>query len=195
MDIKELLKQHADILDQMGTLRALLDLPNSGPLAVDMGRRLDVLAATVALHLSIEDRDFYPALLASTAEKCRETAERFFVEMGHLRRAFLNYREKWKSDRDIRSRFRAFVEETQPIFSLLETRIQRENKELFPLWANKDIGVSPAVSPRSADPGEIPKTTDLAGKNFDPFAQEEISVLRQRSKRNDSPGRSAASSH
>ncbi|MBK8869526.1 MAG: hemerythrin domain-containing protein [Elusimicrobia bacterium] len=194
MDIGDLLKQHADIVDQMGILRALLDLPNSAPLAVDVGRRLDVLAATVALYLSFEDREVYPALLASPTEKNRDIAERLFVEMGHLRRAFLNYREKWKSDRDIQSRFRAFVEETQQVFSLVEARIQKENKELIPLWANKDLGSPSLVSPRGANPAGTTETTDLAGKNFDPFAQVDISVLRQRGKRNVSPGRSAASS-
>lgn len=195
MDIRELLKQHADIIEQMGTLRALLDLPNSAPLSVDMGRRLDVLAATVALHLSIEDREFYPALLVSGHDKCRDTAERFFVEMGHLRRAFLNYREKWKLDRDIQSRFRAFVEETQQIFSLVETRIQRENKELFPLWAEEKGRAIPVTgAPGVASSNGSPEPTDMVGKNFDPFAQEDMSVLRQRGKQNVSPGRSAASS-
>lgn len=188
MDIGELIKQHSDISDQVGTIRALLDMPNSAPLAVDMGRRLDVLAATVALHLSIEDREFYPALLASPNEKCRDTAERFFVEMGHLRRAFLNYRDTWRSDRDIQARFRSFVEETHRVFSLLETRIRRENKELIPLWENNDLGVAPASSPKSENPAGMAEASELAGKNFDPFAQEAISVLRQRGKRNVSSG-------
>lgn len=194
MDTGELLRQHADIMDQMGTLRSLLDLPNSAPLSVDVGRRLDVLAASVALHLSIEDREFYPSLLVSTSERCRETAERFFVEMGHLRRAFLNFREKWKSDRDIQSRFRLFVQEAQQIFSLVETRIQRENQELFPLGAENGLLASPAGSSRSLNQAEKLETADLAGKNFDPFAQEEMATVRKRVKQNVSPDRSAASS-
>lgn len=140
MDTSDLRKQHADILEQIGVIRALLQMPDPKRLAHDLSERLDVLAATLALHLSHEDCHFYPAFLLSEDELIRSTAERFFVEMGHLRRAFNNYKDTWRTVREIQSNLNRFASETHTVFSQLENRIQRENTELFPLWEASPMG-------------------------------------------------------
>ncbi len=134
VEIKELSQQHTEMLDQIQDIRALLGLVSTKTLAADIGQRLDVLAASLGLHLSVEDREFYPAALISTDEKVRTTAERFYVEMGHLRRAFGNYREAWKSDKAIHGSFPLFAEDTQRVFALLEKRVRLEEEHLYPLW-------------------------------------------------------------
>ncbi|MBK8576297.1 MAG: hemerythrin domain-containing protein [Elusimicrobia bacterium] len=136
MDTRELRTQHADILDQVGVIRALMQMPVNSTVVVNISERLDVLAATLSLHLSQEDRDFYPAFLLSEDEKIRTCAERFFVEMGHLRRAFGNFKDAWRSASSIQSNFVEFASNAHRVFSLLENRIERENNVLFPLWEN-----------------------------------------------------------
>jgi hypothetical protein len=145
VDTSELIKQHAEMTEEMGVIRGLLALPISSSLASNIGQRLDVLAASLGLHLSLEDRDFYPASLLSSDENLRTMAERFFVEMGHLRRAFGNYRESWKSDKAIQERFRLFTDDTQRVFALIEKRVRLEEEQLYPLWAASTLS-SPETS-------------------------------------------------
>lgn len=134
MDTTELRKQHAEVIEQIGAIRALIELPNINSVCSDLCGRLDVLAATLELHLSLEDREYYPAFLLSHDETIRSCAERFFVEMGHLRRAFGNFREAWRSDRAMQLNFITFGRDAERVFSVIENRIQRENSILFPLW-------------------------------------------------------------
>lgn len=134
LDTTELRKQHAEVIEQIGVIRALIEMPNSISGCSNIGGRLDVLAATLLLHLSLEDREYYPAFLLSHDETIRSCAERFFVEMGHLRRAFGNFREAWRSDRAMHLNFATFGRDAERVFSVIENRIQRENSILFPLW-------------------------------------------------------------
>jgi hypothetical protein len=143
LDTCELRKQHADIMDQARVLRALMQMPSTNPVVMNISERLDVLAATLAIHLSLEDREFYPAFILSEDEKVRTCAERFFVEMGHLRRAFGNFKDAWRSPSSIRSQFVQFASDAHHIFSLLENRIQRENDVLFPLWEMSSAAIPP----------------------------------------------------
>lgn len=134
MDTSELRKQHDKILHQVDEIRDLIQSTNVGPIPNDIGQRLDILSTTLGHHLTLEDREYYPAFLKSGEEMVRTTAERFFVEMGHFRRVFSNFRDEWRWDRILSANFKDFVSAAERVFSLLETRIQRENDVLFPLW-------------------------------------------------------------
>jgi len=144
VDTSELRKQHDSILHQIGKIRDLMQSNDEGAVLTDIGRRLDVLSTALGHHLTLEDREYYPAFLKSGEELVRTTAERFFVEMGHFRRVYSNFRDEWRWDRILPSKLKDFAYAAERVFSLLETRIQKENDVLFPMWESA-MGVNFSV--------------------------------------------------
>jgi hemerythrin-like domain-containing protein len=93
--------------------------------------QLSQLAGVLTVHLSAEDRWLYPKL--SAHPDAAEIAKRYVDEMGGLKEAFGAYMKRWNTSTDIQANPEAFVKDTQGIFEALSNRIDRENRELYPL--------------------------------------------------------------
>jgi hypothetical protein len=124
-------KQHEEIL---ALTRKVMDVLEGhiGPDSANQTRTLlSLLSGKVSLHLAMEDRSFYPALLASRDSELRELAEEYIDEMGLLAITFGDYLKKWSNAAAIVSNEAAFRSETLAIVSALGQRIARENRQLY----------------------------------------------------------------
>lgn len=107
---------------------------------------LDRLARTrwrlhrvLAMHLAKEDNLLYPALRRSAALATRRLADRFVGEMGALADDYQAYCARWTIvaiERD----WPGFQAATRGVIAALQTRIKREEVELYPSmepWARE----------------------------------------------------------
>lgn len=126
-------EQHEHLLAAARELDSLLD---AGALRAN-GRAaraaLSRLAGRLHVHLAMEDRSLYPALLARPEAPVREAAARMQAEMGRLRTEVDAYLLRWPSAQALEDRPEGFVAETRAVLAALEVRIGREDRELFPL--------------------------------------------------------------
>ena len=124
-------KQHDDILAMAGKIGKHL----GDAIAPDTAQTIRVLllqlGGKVSMHLAMEDKAFYPALVASTDEAVRSMAREYMDEMGLLSRAFIAYLNKWDTPASISANAPAFTRETKAMFNALAKRIQRENRLLY----------------------------------------------------------------
>ena len=91
------------------------------------------LLGLLRIHLAREDEYLYPELINSGNCQTAALARRFVAEMGDFAGQLEEYAARWSTSAGITSRFDEFRRESRAIFAVLETRIRRENQQLYPL--------------------------------------------------------------
>ncbi len=131
--IQRYIDQHEQLLKIAGDIAEKL---HENTLKQDASRvriLLAEFAGKLKVHLAIEDKSLYPYLLTHEDETVKSTTRKFIEEMGHLYQAFSDYLEHWPGAPSIQKDAGKFIEETKEIVRALENRIDRENRELYPL--------------------------------------------------------------
>ncbi len=131
--IEILKKQHEAILAVTRQINAEASDASDECVARAVIDRINRLAEMLEEHLYIEDDFLYPALQKRTDQEVRDTARQFAVECGGIREAFEKYKVKWNSPGELRQSPEVFLSETQALARALETRVGKEDAELFPL--------------------------------------------------------------
>jgi len=93
---------------------------------------LSTLTGILRVHLSMEDRSFYPSLLQHRDPSLRELARTFLDERAELERRYDAYRERWPSAQAIAGDAAAFVEHTREILGVLWQRMHDEDDRFHP---------------------------------------------------------------
>ena len=130
-NIRKLRQEHADLVNIVGRLRAIVAVPESPPI-VELYKLRCELASTLIAHLKGEDWALYPRLMACGDAQIAATAKVFSDEMGGLAAAFGVYTQRWNA-MSIQANWHGFCLETQDIIEALTCRITRENRDLYPL--------------------------------------------------------------
>lgn len=126
--------QHQDLLQVVGQMTPLLDTGKLGKDANEVRNLLSRLAGKITVHLSMEDKVLYPAMLSHSDAKVKATAQKFINEMGGIATAFTQYNDKWKTASTIQTNPDGFIRETKGIVDALGARITKENNELYTLY-------------------------------------------------------------
>jgi hypothetical protein len=126
-------KHHDEIMAIARAINGLLGSTIADDVAEDIRALLAKLAGLVNLHLAMEDKALYPALLAHHNPAVAETARRFSEEMGSVAGAFVAYIKAWPTAAAIKADPERFTSESKGIFNALSKRIHRENVELYVL--------------------------------------------------------------
>lgn len=112
----------------------------SGDSEAERGARASVIAMQLSkltgllrIHFAQEDRMLYPRLMRSADAETAAVATRFFDEMGGLGAAYEQFAERWTRLGAIAAAPDAFIAEAESVFAALGNRIERENRELYPL--------------------------------------------------------------
>lgn len=126
-------EQHEHLLAAARELDSLLDAGALRANGKTARAALARLAGRLHVHLAMEDRSLYPALLSRPEASVRDTAARLQAEMGRLRAEVDGYLLRWPSARALEARPEGFVAETRAILAALQARIGLEDRELFPL--------------------------------------------------------------
>lgn len=126
-------RQHVEIMRLATSIadrgKLFAGLEDAYAISLDLAKLLGQLR----IHLAQEDIHLYRAMIRSGDPAAIATAQRFATEMGGLAQLFEDFATRWSSSAVIAACFADFTRESRSIFSLLETRVRRENVELYPL--------------------------------------------------------------
>ncbi len=127
--------QHRDLLALAAALRERADHATlrSADGAHEAYRLLHDLSGKLIVHLNMEDRSLYPALLRSPDPTVRARSLRFQVDMGALRPRAEAFFRQWLRPDAIHHGPDAFAAELRPLLHTLAARIAAEDAELFAL--------------------------------------------------------------
>lgn len=134
-------EQHAEIVRDMQALQEILKLPVSLENEQKVRKLLKVLDHRVILHLVQEDQLLYPRLSIVEQDPIQEMARRFIDEMGGMAGEFSRYMQRWQTEDELVHHWEQFIEHTRVLADRLIRRIEREERELFPLVDSLDSGV------------------------------------------------------
>ncbi|MBW6532627.1 hemerythrin domain-containing protein [Sphingomonas sp. RRHST34] len=123
-------KQHASLKESAAALRFEVDRPT--PDMEALARAKWRLGYRLAVHLAHEDRHVYPILIAHADHRIASLAALYEREMGDLDQRFRDYIARWSSDM-VTSEWPAYRLATYTILDALAQRIDREDRELYPL--------------------------------------------------------------
>lgn len=91
------------------------------------------LRGILKVHLTMEDRSLYPTLLQHKDPKIAALARRFSDEIGGVTSAFLDFTKSWAEPGTIEKLPEKFRGELNAVIKVLALRMDREDKELYPL--------------------------------------------------------------
>lgn len=101
--------------------------------AFEISRKIGQLAGILTFHLQSEDKFLYPSLIKNESSQIRSTAVAFTREMGDLGQKFATFKAKYMQPKNIKTDPKKFKEELDAIAALLDNRIKKEERELYPL--------------------------------------------------------------
>lgn len=131
MDTGVFRQEHAVLLRSASRLAGLAATLQTRADAVSVRELINGMNALLVDHLSKEDNDLYPMMMASDDWSLRNMAREAFADMGLLHGAWVAYRNQWTIDR-ILSDASTFGAATSALVEALATRISMENEMLYP---------------------------------------------------------------
>lgn len=130
-EMQRLRAEHAALVTMSRIILDMVRAPHPPPpaeLASARGQFRDNLVR----HLKCEDWILYPRLMAAGDPELRRITRGFEIEMGDLAADFAAYDQKWTSERAAAD-WPDFCRETVILLDLLALRVEREERELYPL--------------------------------------------------------------
>ena len=131
--IDDLRREHDAALDMAQRLLDLIDGHKAGTPAYPILMQLNRLYGILRVHLAHEDIQLYPALMASADPQVARQARKFVDEMGDLATNLECFAQHWSCSASIASNFAEFSDAARDLTLALASRIERENRYLYPL--------------------------------------------------------------
>jgi hypothetical protein len=141
-------RQHDELRELALEIDAALKAPSFPGNAREVRRMMARLKGKLVVHSSMENEALYPRLLEHADPAVRALAQNLFEELGGIYDVFAVHHGKWSSVELIEANPRAYAQHTQEIFDKLKLRMDREDKELYPL-ADRE-GSASTVEPSGA---------------------------------------------
>lgn len=131
MDMTLYTSKHEAIKQTLSEIRTLSSSvsDNAEKIAGAVGR----LSAIVQMHLASEDKFLYPDLLSKTSGVERKIAEKYMEEMKGIEKSFSAFASKYRTTSAVKDESAQFLAEMSNIENALTKRMDREEKELYPL--------------------------------------------------------------
>jgi hypothetical protein len=130
--IDNLTRQHRELMKAGAKLFACLDVERLAAGAQIAHQCLATLTGILAVHLSMEDRSFYPGLIAHRDPELARLARRFLDERADIQTRFDAYRERWTTASAIERAPESFAVESRAILQLLWQRMTDEDERFHP---------------------------------------------------------------
>jgi hemerythrin-like domain-containing protein len=131
MQHKELTRITMDIVPRLEPATLASD-------ASSVRKNLSMLTGILKVHLAMEDKSFYPFLLAHRDGELRKMAEDFLAQREEIQTRFLDYTARWMEKGAIEKDASTFIEETRAVLMELGTRMLEEDREFHPLILQRD---------------------------------------------------------
>lgn len=114
------------------------------PPAAELVSTRRLLRDMLVRHLKCEDWALYPRLKATGDPELVRITSEFEREMGDLAGDFVAYDDRWTSER-VAAEWSEFCRETIQMFEILTMRVEREERELYPLVENLRASAGSAI--------------------------------------------------
>jgi iron-sulfur cluster repair protein YtfE (RIC family) len=95
--------------------------------------KLNALSGILSVHLAMEDRTLYPAMINGQNPAAKNTASAFKDQMGGIAGAFKSFVGRYPTGKSILDHAAAFGADFKAIRTALQTRISKEESVLYPL--------------------------------------------------------------
>ena len=151
-EIERLRAEHAALIALARIVTELLQAPGPTRLT-ELASARALLRETLVRHLKCEDWILYPRLRATGDPDLMHITRDFELEMGDLAAEYVAYDDKWTTER-VAAKWTEFSRETIAVFGMLATRVEREERELYPLADKLYAGVA-ALGPAVMDEATI----------------------------------------
>ena len=135
-ELSRLQQEHTKLAGLFRRLRNAIESADC-PSQVELFELRRQLVSTLLAHLKLEDWALYPRLIQSDQKDFASTGQAFKDEMGGLAPAFLAYSEKWNAN-SISADWSSYCADTRAVLDALENRLEREDRDLFPLLERLD---------------------------------------------------------
>ena len=135
-ELSRLQQEHTKLGGLFKRLRNAIESADC-PSQVELFELRRQLVSTLLAHLKLEDWALYPRLIQSDQKDFASTGQAFKDEMGGLAPAFLAYSEKWNAN-SISADWSSYCADTRAVLDALENRLEREDRDLFPLLERLD---------------------------------------------------------
>lgn len=132
MNIDKFKQDHLTVLGTISELRALSHAgvaENAGNIA----KKIVMMSSVIKLHLAAEDRMLYPTLAKSAQPNAAEVGKRFQNEMSSIAAVYMEFTGRWNLGAKVAADPQGFKDDANNIFKALFQRIQREDRELYPV--------------------------------------------------------------
>jgi hypothetical protein len=130
-EIERLRAEHAALVTLSQFLTEMTAAPQP-PRATELAAVRGMLRDTLVRHLKCEDWALYPRLRATGDLQINRLATEFVDEMGHIADDFDAYDRRWTPEA-IDADWPGFCAATGAILAALGTRIEREDRDLYPV--------------------------------------------------------------
>lgn len=130
-EMQRLRAEHTALVTLSRIILSMTDLPRP-PDASQLAAARSQLRDALVRHLKCEDWILYPRMMATGDPELMRITREFEIEMGGLAADYVAYDDKWTREAIIAD-WQGFCGETRTVFGLLATRVEREERELYPL--------------------------------------------------------------
>lgn len=130
-EMQRLRAEHAALVTLSRIILDMVRAPHPSP-PTELASARAQLRENLVRHLKCEDWILYPRLMATGDQELMRITRDFEIEMGGLGADFIAYDDKWTSER-VAAAWPEFSRETIALFAILAARVEREERELYPL--------------------------------------------------------------
>ncbi len=136
--IDKLKQHHIDIKKIAEDMYEHLDEEALSRNATEVRTLMTSVGGKLLVHLSGENSNVYPPLLASEDAGVQAVAKKFQDDIESVKAAVSAYTANWPTAASIEGKPAEFIAETRKVFGILTDRMTREDKELYSLLPAED---------------------------------------------------------
>ncbi|AYD40878.1 hemerythrin domain-containing protein [Clostridium fermenticellae] len=133
MNIKDLKRQHVEITKSSNYILDNVDKATVEKNVHEIVKSINTVSGKLKIHLLSEDKYLYPHLLESENPKLNLFGKNYYEEMNKFSPIYEKYKSNYNTASKIKDNLQKFNVDTEQVFKLLMDRINREEKELYPL--------------------------------------------------------------
>ncbi|QGU95892.1 hemerythrin domain-containing protein [Clostridium bovifaecis] len=131
--VLNLKRQHIEIGELIESINKLIKQNNIENDANEIAKNINILSGKVKIHLDSEDKFLYPDLLREGNDKIKSISKSYVNEMGNIAAVFMDYKNRFNTKSKILGNTDGFKKETCNVLKVLTNRLQKEDRELYPL--------------------------------------------------------------